>query len=72
MKPLLFIIAVVGASILVSYHLTEEVTWFTYYAGGMAGLLVSGAALEFWNRRRRKREEEEAKAKDRQGWLKHP
>jgi hypothetical protein len=67
MKPLLFIIAVVGASILVSFQVTQEDTWFTYYAGGMAGLLVSGAALEFWNRRKRKQEEEAAKVKGKRG-----
>jgi hypothetical protein len=68
MKPLLFILAVVGAGILVSLQVTQEVTWLTYYAGGMAGLLASGAALEFWNRRRRKQEEEEARRKGRKGW----
>ena len=63
MKPLLFIIVVVGVSLLISSHVSREVTCFTYYAGGMAGLLVSGAALGFWNKRKRKKEEEEAKAK---------
>jgi predicted tellurium resistance membrane protein TerC len=68
MKPLLFIIVVVGVSMLVSLQVMQEDTWFTYYAGGMAGLLVSGAALEFWNKRKRKQEEEEAKAKGRRRW----
>jgi predicted tellurium resistance membrane protein TerC len=68
MKPLLFIIVVVGVSLMISFHMSQEVTWFTYYAGGMAGLLVSGAVLGFWNRRRRKKEEEAAKAKGRRRW----
>ena len=68
MKPLLFIIAVVGVCIVVSAHMSQEVTWFTYYAGGMAGLLVSGAGLEFWNKRKRKQEEEEANAKGGRRW----
>jgi predicted tellurium resistance membrane protein TerC len=57
MLPLLFILLVIGLSILVNYHLTEKVTWFTYYIGTMSGLLISGIVLQFWNRRRRKREE---------------
>lgn len=68
MKPLLFIIVVVGVSIFISRHMAEEITWFTYYTGVMAGLLVSGAALEFWNKRKRKQEEEAAKAKGRRRW----
>ena len=68
MKPLLFIVVIVGVSILVSSYIGQEITWFTYYAGGMAGLLVSGAALEFWNKRKQKKEEEEAKAKGRRAW----
>jgi predicted tellurium resistance membrane protein TerC len=68
MKPLLFIIVVVGVSLLISRQVTQEDTWFTYYAGTMAGLLVSGAALEFWNKRKRKEEEEAAKAKGRRRW----
>jgi len=68
MKPLLFIIVVVGVSLLISRHVTQEDTWFTYYAGAMAGLLVSGAALEFWNKRKRREEEEAAKAKGRRRW----
>ena len=57
MLPLLFILLVIVLSIFVSFHLTESVTWFTYYIGIMSGLLISGIVLEFSNRRRRKREE---------------
>ena len=54
MLPLLFILIVIGLSILISYLLSDEITWLTYYIGTMAGLLISGIALDFWNRRRRK------------------
>ncbi|MBN1104712.1 MAG: hypothetical protein JXL84_14940 [Deltaproteobacteria bacterium] len=64
MIPLLFIILITGLSIFVSYEWSSEVTWFTYYVGGIVGLLVSGIALEIWNKRRRAKEEEEAKAKE--------
>lgn len=58
MLPLLFILLVIALSILVNCHLTEKITWFTYYIGIMSGLLISGIVLEFSNRRRRKREQE--------------
>ena len=57
MLPLLFILIVIGLSMLVSCLLSEKITWFTYYIGTMSGLLISGIALEFWNRRSRRREE---------------
>lgn len=56
MIPLQFIILITGISVFISHHLSTEVTWFTYYIGGVAGLLGSGFALEFWNRRKRKAE----------------
>jgi L-lactate permease len=65
MIPLLFIIMITGLSIVVSCQFSSEVTWFTYYLGGVVGLLVSGVALEIWNKRTRAKEEEEAKAKER-------
>jgi predicted tellurium resistance membrane protein TerC len=58
MLPLLFILIVIGLSMLVSCLLSEKITWFTYYIGIMSGLLISGIVLEFSNRRRRKREQE--------------
>ena len=64
MKPLLFILAITGLSILVSCYSSAEVTWFTYYVGGMVGLLVSSVALGWWDKRK-KAQEEEAAAKDR-------
>ena len=54
MMPLLFILAVTGLSMLISCHFSPEITWFTYYIGGMIGLFVSGTALDFWNWRIRK------------------
>ena len=65
MKPLLFILAVTGLSILIAYHFSPEGSRFSIYIGGMAGLLVSGAALEFWNRRKRAEEEAKTKTKSR-------
>ncbi len=56
MLPLLFILIVTGLSILISCLLSDEITWFTYYIGTVAGLLISGIALGFWNRRSRRDE----------------
>ena len=58
MLPLLFILLVIALSVLVTWQLSEKITWFTYYIGIMSGLLISGIVLEFSNRRRRKREQE--------------
>jgi hypothetical protein len=54
MLPLLFILIVTGLSILVSCLVSDEITWFTYYIGAMAGQLISGIALDLWNRRSRR------------------
>jgi len=61
MKPLLFIIVVTGSSIQISRYFSTDVTWFTHYIGGMAGIIVSAIFIGFWNKRRRKAEEEMAK-----------
>ncbi|PKN22316.1 MAG: hypothetical protein CVU64_25050 [Deltaproteobacteria bacterium HGW-Deltaproteobacteria-21] len=63
MKPLLFIMFVTALSILVSLQFGSEVTWFNYYVGGMAGLLVSGAVLDFVSKRKLKKELEEIRTK---------
>ena len=55
MLPLLFILFVTGVSILVTYHFSEDVTWFTFYIGGVVGLLASSTILEIWTRRKRKK-----------------
>ena len=57
MFPLLFILIVVGLSIYISTLFVSEVTFFTYYVGGVVGLFVSGVALEIWIRRKQKQEE---------------
>lgn len=63
MKPLLFIVFVTALSILVSLQFGNEVTWFNYYVGAMAGLLVSGAVLDFVSKRKLKKELEEIRTK---------
>ena len=62
MKPLLFILIVTGFSIKISHYLSAEVTWFTYYLGGMTGFILSAICIEIWNKKRRKKEEIEAKS----------
>jgi hypothetical protein len=69
MLPLLFILIVTGLSILVSYLLSEKITWFTYYIGTMSGLLISGIALELWNRRSRRREEKKLREKPKRRYI---
>ena len=57
MLPLLFILVVITLSISVALQISEEISWFTYYTGGMIGVLISSLVLEFWNKRKRKKEE---------------
>ena len=54
MIPLLFILMVTWLSILISCHMSPEITWFTYYMGAVIGLFVSGMALDLWNKRTRR------------------
>jgi hypothetical protein len=56
MVPVLFILIVTGFAILISCHVTPQVTWFTYYIGTVIGIFVSGMALEFWNKKARRGE----------------
>jgi hypothetical protein len=58
MLPLLFILSVIGLSVYISTFFVSEVTYFTYYVGGVIGMFVSGIALEFWIRRKRKEEKD--------------
>ena len=58
MLPLLFILSVIGLSVYISTFFVPEVTFFTYYVGGVIGMFVSGIALEFWIRRKRKEEKD--------------
>ena len=57
MLPLLFILSVIGLSVYISTFFVSEVTFFTYYVGGVIGMFVSGIALEIWIRRKRKQDE---------------
>ena len=58
MLPLLFILSVIGLSVYISTFFVSEVTFFTYYVGGVIGMFVSGIALEIYIRRKRKQEED--------------
>jgi hypothetical protein len=57
MFPLLFILGVVGLSVFIATFFVSEVTFFTYYVGGVVGLFISGMVLEIWARRKQKQEE---------------
>jgi len=52
MIQLLFILIVTGLSILISRHLSPEVTWIDYYRGVVGGLFLSAVILYFWNKRK--------------------
>ena len=61
MLALLFILLITALSVLISIQFSpeDEVTWLTYYIGGVAGLFVSATIIHYWNKRRRKKEEEQ-------------
>jgi hypothetical protein len=54
MVPLFFILIVTVSSIFISCHVTPQITWLTYYLGGMIGIVVSGMILDFWNKKNRR------------------
>ena len=56
MIALIFILLITALGILLSVYFSPEVTWFTYYVGGIGGLFVSAALLHFWNKKRAKKE----------------
>ena len=56
MLALLFIIVVTGLSVLISYSISPDPTYFDYYKGGVIGFFFSGVILYIWNERRRKKE----------------
>ena len=58
MFPFLFILGVIGLSVYIATFFVSEVTFFTYYVGGVIGMFASGIALEIWMRRRQKEEKE--------------
>ena len=55
MFPFLFILSVIGLSVYIATFFVSEVTFFTYYVGGVIGLFVSGIVLEIWIRRKGKK-----------------
>jgi hypothetical protein len=61
MWPLLFIVILTGLGVFISTQVVSEVSWFTYYVGGMIGLLLSSLILEVINRMRRKKEQGQKK-----------
>ena len=56
MLALLFILIITTLGIFLSVYFSPEVTWFTYYVGGIGGLFVSAALLHFWNKKRGKKD----------------
>ena len=50
MIALLFIIITTWLGIETSTRFSQEVTWFTYYLGGIFGLFLSGIGLELWTK----------------------
>ena len=64
MLALIFIIITTWLGIETSTRFSEEVTWFTYYLGGVFGLFLSGIGLELWNKWK-KRELERKEDKER-------
>ena len=50
MFALIFIIVTTWLGIETSTRFSQEVTWFTYYLGGIFGLFLSGIGLELWTK----------------------
>ncbi|MBW1944963.1 MAG: hypothetical protein JRJ51_19325 [Deltaproteobacteria bacterium] len=50
MFALIFIIITTWLGIETSTRFSQEVTWFTYYLGGVFGLFLSGIGLELWDK----------------------
>ena len=50
MFALIFIIITTWLGIETSTRFSQEVTWFTYYLGGIFGLFLSGIGLELWTK----------------------
>jgi len=56
MFDLALIVIITGICIFVSYSLSDNVTWFDYYKGGVIGLFISGVIIQILNKSRKKRE----------------
>ena len=56
MLALLFILVMIGLGIWVGLQVSSEVTWLTYYIGGLAGLFVSAMIIEVLNKWKKKKQ----------------
>jgi undecaprenyl pyrophosphate phosphatase UppP len=56
MFSLAFIVIVTCICVFISYSISEDVTWFDYYRGGVIGLFISAVILQIWNNIKRKQE----------------
>ena len=56
MFSLAFIVIVTCIGVFISYSISEDVTWFDYYRGGVIGLFISAVILQIWNNIKRKQE----------------
>ena len=57
MLALIYIVTVTALSIWMTLHVSTNVTWFTYFIGGVMGLFVSAIGLDAWNRKQRNSED---------------
>ena len=57
MLALFYIVMITALSIWMALHVSSDVTWFTYFIGGVMGLFVSAIGLDAWNRRQRNSED---------------
>ena len=55
MSALLFIIGITVSSVFISLQLASEVSWFTYYLGGVVGLFLSSVVLKCNNELRERK-----------------
>jgi len=56
MLSLAFIVVATGISVFISCAISDNVTWFEYYKGGVIGLFISGVILQMWNKRKKEKE----------------
>jgi len=56
MLSFVFIVAVTVISVFISCSISDNVTWFDYYKGGVIGLFISGVILQMWNKRKKEKE----------------
>lgn len=56
MFDLALIVIITGIGVFISSSISDNVTWFDYYKGGVAGIFISGVIILFLNKRREKKE----------------